>query len=91
MARIRSLADASVMFARAAPCVMLPASATCTNSRRSVRSNLMDIVRDVPSAAPKAHLAHSALCVSCRAYRVGRSSDILSWTSQDKENDDEAT
>ena len=41
--RIRSLADASVMFARSAPCVMLPASATLTNSRKSIRSNLVDI------------------------------------------------
>ena len=75
MARIRSLADARVMFARAAPCVMLPASATCTNSRRSVRSNLMDMVTNQPLALPEASLAHSALCVSFRNDRVGRCPD----------------
>src|SRR3712207_3447184 len=50
MPRTRALAEARASPERAAPAVMLPASATCRNNRRSVRSKCIGGALGVGSA-----------------------------------------
>jgi hypothetical protein len=92
MALIRSLADASAMFERLAPCVMLPVAATCRNKRKSVKSNLIDIFEPLvrePSAKPEGRLAPSALFVCPGRRKLVRASrKVLTALKQPKDNHD---
>src|SRR5258707_14769363 len=49
MLRMRVLAAATARCMRSAPCVMLPASTTCRNSLRSIRSNRIAAFADSES------------------------------------------